>query len=178
MRQTDFFRLLTSDKVPSKVLWHTNQRDTPYCIYFALKWMLAWNTWDILPDEKVIELGNKYKPWKLHARMPELIKLLSPFYNCYTIREDWTTILKKWWGIQVYARPTKQFWIDVSDGKLDVETLPWDWLDHSFWIHEVDGKILVENSWENLQTFDITGKLETLRTTGLIPWAGYCFTKK
>lgn len=56
--------------------------------------------------------------------MPELIKLFSPFYNCYTIRDDWTTILKKGWGIQVYVRPTKQFWIDVSDGTLNTEILP------------------------------------------------------
>lgn len=174
----DLFRLLASKQQPVRRLCQTDQKDSKYCIYFALKGMLAWNTWDIMPDEKVIELGNKLKPWKLHARMPQIIKLLSPFYDCYTIREDWSEVLERGWGIQVYIRPTREFWIDALDWDLDNYQLPWDWLDHSVWIHKTDWKILMENSWASIPTIDITGKLDQLRKKNVIPGWGYIFTRK
>lgn len=174
----DIFRLLSSSQRPIKIVHHYDQKDTPYCIYFALAGMLGYNTGDVMPDEKIVELGKKLKPWKLHARMPQIIKLLSPFYDCYTIRDDWSEVLERGWAIQIYIRPTKEFWIDALDGDIDNYQLPWDGLDHSVYIHKTDWKILIENSWANIPTIDITGKLEQLRKDNVIPWAGYVFTRK
>lgn len=178
MKQNDIFALLASDKRPVRILQHYNQRETPYCIYYALAWCLAWNTWVTLTDEQVIKLGDQLKPWKLHARMPQIIKMFSPQFNCYTIRDDWSEVLNKGWWIQVYLRPTREFWLDALDGDIDNYQLPWDWLDHSVWIHKFEDKILMENSWAWIPTIDVTGKLDQLRKENVIPGAGYCFTQK
>lgn len=178
MKQNDIFSLLASDKRPIRILQHYDQKNTPYCIYFALAGMVSFNTWVTLTDEQVIKLGDTLKPWKLHARMPQIIKLFSSQFNCYTIRDDWSEVLEKGWWIQVYLRPNKEFWLDAIDGDLDNYQLPWDWLDHSVWIHKTDWKILMENSWAWIPTIDVTGKLDGLRKENVIPWAGYILTQK
>ena len=178
MKQNDLFALLASDKRPVRIVHHYDQKSTPYCIYFALAGCLAWNTWVTLTDEQVIKLWDQLKPWKLHARMPQIIKLFSSQFNCYKIEDDWSEILEKGWGIQVYLRPTKEFWLDALDWDLDNYQLPWDGLDHSVWIHKDWDKILMENSWAWIPTIDVTGKLDQLRKESVIPWAGYILTQK
>jgi len=178
MKQNDLFALLASDKRPIRIVHHYDQKNTPYCIYFALAGCLSWNTWVTLTDEQVIKLGDTLKPWKLHARMPQIIKMFSSQFNCYTIRDDWSEILDKGWAIQVYLRPSKEFWLDALDWDIDNYQLPWDWLDHSVWIHKFEDKILMENSWAWIPTIDITGKLDGLRKENVIPGAGYIMTQK
>lgn len=174
----DLFRLLASNQKPIRIVHHYNQWNTKYCIYFSLWGMLSYNTWVNLTDEQIIKLGDTLKPWKLHARMPQIIKTFSSQFNCYTVRDDWSEILERGWGIQVYIRPTREFWIDALDWDIDNYQLPWDWLDHSVWIHKTDGRILIENSWAWIPTIDITGKLDQLRKENVIPWAWYIFTCK
>lgn len=173
---SDLFRLLSCQKEPSKVLYPLDQKNTNYCVYFAFAWMLAWNTGEKIPENKIIELAEKLKPWKPHVRIGQLKNLLWKLYNFYTIPEDWTAILEKWWAIQVYLRPTKEFWMDVLDGKLDKETMPGDWLDHSIWLHKVDWKIIARNTWLSIPSFEIKD-LDTLRKNWLIAWSGYVVTK-
>lgn len=174
----DLFRLLASNQKPIRIVHTYNQWNTKYCIYFALWGMVAYNTGVTLTDEQITKLGETLKPWKLHARMPQIIKMFSSQFNCYTIRDDWSEILNKGWGIQVYIRPTREFWLDALDGDIDNYQLPWDWLDHSVWVHKDGDKILMENSWASIPTIDITGKLDQLRKENVIPWAGYIFTNK
>ena len=174
----DIFALLASDKRPVRLLHHYDQKTTPYCIYFALAGMVSWNTWVTLTEEQITKLGETLKPWKLHARMPQIIKMFSSQFNCYTIRDDWSEILNKGWGIQIYIRPTREFWIDALDGDIDTYQLPWDWLDHSVWVHKDGDRILMENSWLSIPTIDITGKLDQLRKENVIPWAWYIMTCK
>lgn len=178
----DIFALLSSDARPVRIVHHYDQKQTKYCIYFALAGMLAWNTWVILTDEQIIKLGDTLKPWKLHARMPQIIKMLSSQFNCYTIRDDWSEVINKNWWILAYIRPTREFWLDALDWDLDNYQLPWDWLDHAIWVHgdweKVLMKTLLENSWASIPTIDITGKLDQLRKENVIPWAWYIFTNK
>lgn len=56
--------------------------------------------------------------------MPQIIKMFSSQFNCYTIRDDWSEILEKCWGILVYIRPTREFWVDAIDGDIDNYQLP------------------------------------------------------
>lgn len=163
---------------PKKVLQRYSQNDTNYCIFFTFAWCLAWNTGDIMSESAILRMWDRIKPWKPSVKLPAIHKEVEKYYDMHSIREDWSPYLKRWWGIQIYLRPTRQFWMDVSDGKLDTEKLPWDGLDHSLWIHEVDGKIIAENTWNNLPYFDITGKVQSLRDTGLIAWPWFIFTKK
>lgn len=180
MRQlnNDIFALLSSNARPIRIVHHYNQGESKYCIYFALAGMVSYNTWVTLTDAQVIKLWDTLKPWKLHARMPNIIKMFSSQFNCYTIRDDWSEVINRNWGILAYIRPTREFWLDALDGDLDNYQLPWDWLDHAVWIHSDGDRILIENSWASIPTIDITGKLDQLRKENVIPWAGYIFTNK
>lgn len=163
-------------KEPARKLIRLDQKDTPFCVYYSFASCLAWNTWDEMTEKKIIEMWMRLKPWKPSIKIPLIARELSRFYTMHVI-DDFEPLLKRWWGIQVYLRPTPEFWLDVSDWKLDWNQEAWDWYDHSVWIHEVDWKLLVENTWKNLPTFDITGRLDELREKWIIAGKWYIFTK-
>lgn len=163
---------------PARVLQRYNQGDTKNCIFYAWAWALAWNAGDIMSESAILKMADRIKPWKPSVKIPAIYKEVSKYYDMHSIREDWSPYLKRWWGILVYIRGGRDFWMDVSDGKLDGDTLPSDWFDHQLWIHEIDGKIIAENTWASLQSFDITWKLNNLREEGVIVGMGYIFTKK
>lgn len=163
---------------PARVLQRYNQGDTKNCIFYAFAWCLAWNTGDIMSESAILRMADRIKPWKPSVKLPAIHKEVEKYYDMHSIREDWSPYLKRWWGILVYIRGGKDFWMDVSDGKLEGNPKPSDWFDHSLWIHEVDGKIIAENTWASLQSFDITWKLNDLREKSVIVGMGYIFTKK
>lgn len=163
---------------PANILQRYDQKSTPNCLFYAFAGCLAWNTWDIMTEEAVNKLADRIKPWQPVQKMPLIADYVKAYYTMHAIRTDWTPILKKWWWILVHLKAEKDFWIDVSDGKLDEKAFVEDGGNHEGWIHQVDGKIIFENSWKNLPSFEITGKINELRNNWVMPWMWYIFTNK
>ena len=173
MRQALLFQ-----ESPAQVLKHFDQGDSSNCIFYSFASCLAWNTGDIMSESWILRMSDTIKPWKPAIKIPLIAKEVAKYYEMYEATGDWTPFLKMWWGILVYLRPTREFWIDVYDGKLDEKQTPGDGMDHEGWIHEVDWKVTFENSWKNLPSFDITGKVKEMRENWLMPWSWYIFIKK
>lgn len=171
------FALLTSDKKPRHIFYPLSQGNTKYCIYFAFASCLAWNTGIKMKEDKIVFLWDLLKAGKVHIKVPELALQLKRFYDCYKI-DSFFPALDKWWGVIVYIKPTKEWWIDATDGTIDTESTQGDWLDHCVWIRKHEGRIQMINSWKNLPIIDITDKIGDMIQNWLIVWDGYVFTLK